>query len=90
MCTSQDNGDDDCDNGLAPEVTTVISSKAPPAATTSRVLVKDQVLLCRVTKVVLQEVLAVEIITTAANCELLHTSVNTMINKPTQRLDVKV
>jgi hypothetical protein len=67
---------------------TVVSSKDPPTAT-SRVLLKDQVLLCRAKKVILQEVLAVEIITTAANCESLHTTMNKMTNL-TQRLDMKM
>lgn len=77
--------DDDCVNGLA-EVS-VVSSKAPPA--TSQVLVKGQLVLCRVTKVMLQQV-AVEIIAAAANCPLLlHNKRNDQPDATIRREDVR-
>lgn len=67
--TKEDNDGDVTQQVMA----VVISSKAPPA--TSRVLTKGQLVLCRVTRIMLQQV-AVEIIA-AANCPLLNNS-----NKP--------
>ena len=69
-----------------PSDVSVVSSKAPPA--TSRVLVKGQLVLCRVTKIMLQQV-GVEIIAAAATCPSFPNKYNVKADATIRREDVR-